>query len=62
MVTMDKGLPERLEGGTHPRTQFQRTKIKGGRYSDHTRRQEKQLVHQDCPSAFVWTRRYHYSI
>ena len=37
MVTLDKGLPKRLEGGTHPRTQFQRTKIKGGRCSDHTR-------------------------
>ena len=38
MVTLDKGVPERLEGATQPRTKFQGTEIKGRRCSDHIRR------------------------
>ena len=63
MVTLDKGVPERLEGATQPHTKFQGTEIKERICSDHTRRQEKQstMENWDCPSAFIWARRYHYS-
>ena len=61
MVTLDKGVPERLEGATQPQTQFQGTEIEGWRCSDHTRRQEKQsaLKNWDFPSAFTCARRHH---
>ena len=61
MVSLDKGVPERLEGATQPHTQFQGTEIKGRRSSDHMRRQEKQSTMKNCdrPSAFTWAQRYH---
>ena len=56
MVTLDKGVPERLERATQSHKQFQGTEIEGRRRSDHMRRQEKQgtLEIWDCPSAFIW--------
>ena len=36
MVTLDKGVPERLEGATQSHTQFQGTEIKGSRCSGHS--------------------------
>ena len=41
MIKFDKGVTERIEGATQPRTQFQGTEIKGRRCSDHTRRLKK---------------------
>lgn len=42
MITLDKGVPERLEGVTQPRTHFQGTETKERRFSDHTRQGKKQ--------------------
>ena len=63
MVTLGKGVPERLEGATQPQTQFHGTELEGWRRSDHTRRQEKQstLKNWDFPSAFTWAWRHHQS-
>ena len=64
MVTLDKEVPETLEGATKPGTQFQRTEIEERRRSDHTRRQEKHgtLENWDCRSAFTWPRCQHSSM
>ena len=42
MITLDKGVPERLEGVTQPRTHFQGTETKERRCSDHTRQGKQQ--------------------
>ena len=61
LVTLDKGVPARLEGATQPHTQFQGTDTEGRRRSDYTRQQEKQGTPKnwDFPSAFTWERRHH---
>ena len=58
MVTLDKEVPEKLEGATQPGTQFQGTEIEERRRSGHTGRQEKDgvLENWDCRSAFTWAR------
>ena len=58
MVTLDKEVPDTLEGATQPGTQFQGTEIEERRRSDHTRRREKHgtLENWDCRSAFTWAR------
>ena len=41
MVTLDKEVPDTLEGATQPGTHFQGTEIEERMHSDHTRRREK---------------------
>ena len=64
MVTLDKEVPDTLEGATQPGTQFQGTEIEERRRSDHTRRREKHgtLENWDCRSAFTWPRWNHSSM
>ena len=64
MVTLDKEVPETLEGATQPGTQFQGTEIEERKLSDHTRRREKYgtLENWDSRSAFTWARWHHSSM
>ena len=64
MVTLDKEVPETLEGATQPGPQFQGTEIEERRRSDHRRRQGKHgtLENWDCQSVFTWARLHHSSM
>ena len=56
MVTLDKGVPARVEGPTQSPTQIKGTEFKGRRCSDHMRKRGKQstLENWNGPSAFIW--------